>query len=343
MTRAEIPALTREKAAQTILAARRVQIFIHRRPDGDAVGSAAALARLLGQMGKEARIVCADPVPHRLAFLIEGLDVCREPGTPREDTLRAALDTASAAQLGALSPLAETIALSVDHHGTGEPWCPHCTDGQAAACGEIVAVFYEMWLSAGAVLPDAAAARALYAAIASDTGGFRYANTTPQTHRIAARLLGEIGAAQDGGDDAAMLCHRLFESCTMKEWTAKRLAMGSLVLSPGGRIGAVVFTRKMMADNGLAEEDISDLVDLPRSLEGVRIALFVCQRADDPCAWRVSARANGEYDVAAVCAGFGGGGHKRAAGCSIFAADADAAQEAALSAFDAALPEEDAP
>ncbi len=342
MTRAEIPALTREKAAETLCAARCVQIFIHRSPDGDAVGSAAALARLLLQMGKEARIVCADPVPHRLAFLTAGLDVCREPAAPEEGTLRAALDTASEAQLGALSPLAETIALSVDHHGTGEPWCPHCTDGTAAACGEIVAGFYDGWLGAGLVRPDAAVARALYAAIASDTGGFRYSNTTPETHRTAARLLEEIRAARDGGDDAAMLCHRLFESCTMKEWTAKRVAAESLVVSHGGRIGAVVFTRKMMADNGLGEEEISDLVDLPRSLESVRIALFIRQRADDPCAWRVSARANGEFDVAAVCARFGGGGHKRAAGCTVFAADADAARETVLAAFAAALPDEDA-
>ena len=333
-------AVTLAEAAARLAQSGRVRVFIHRSPDGDAVGSAFALTRMLRQRGCEARVVCADPIPQRLEFLTDGQhDVRCTDADGAPDVLRAAVDVAAPGQLGALAPLADTITLSLDHHGIGTPWCAHYTDPTASAAGEILARLYRMLCDEGTLRPDAAVARALYAAIVSDTGGFTYANTTPETMRIGAALLSEIAAASDGGDDAAMICHRLLASKTMSELRAERLCLDALTLAEDGRLGAVLITQRMLEENGLCEEDLANCVNLPRSVAGVQIALSIRQ-TQELTAWRVSARAVGDADVAAVCAVFGGGGHRRAAGCTITAPDADAALSLALGAFRAALPPE---
>lgn len=333
-TENNFPALGGEDAARILRSADSALICIHRNPDGDAVGSGFALAEMLRAMGKTARVVCADEIPHRLAFLAAGQDDCTYlPGMEDGYSLVCAVDTASPAQLGDLAPLAGKIALSIDHHAANEPYSPNWTDASASAAGEILFRLYRQLRKDGVLAENAAVCRRLYAAIVSDTGSFKFANTTRDTLLAAADLVGEIGAAADGGDDPAMICHRLFECRTMTELYAQRAGIDALRLAHDGELGVVLFTTDMLRENHITAEDIGNIVGLPRSVEGVKIALSVKQSEDDATQWRVSSRASCDLDVSSVCAAFGGGGHRRAAGCVITAPDADAAYRTVCEAF----------
>jgi phosphoesterase RecJ-like protein len=247
------------------------------------------------------------------------------------------VDTASVGQLGELCHLADKIGVSIDHHGTGEIFCPAFVDPAASAAGEILFDLYRMWQETGRIQANADIARLLYTAIVSDTGSFKYSNTTKKTMLAAAELIGEIQSATDGGDDIPMLCHRLFECRTLTELRAQRAGIDALRLEHEGELGIVLFTQAMLHDNGLTMEDIANVIGLPRTVDGVKIALAIKQSPDDPTTWRISSRANVDVDVSAVCATFGGGGHKRAAGCSIVAPDAETAAAIAIEAFGEAL------
>lgn len=338
MMQSEFPTLTLEEAAQQLLSANRILILIHRNPDGDAAGSAFALKRMLCAMGKPAHVVCADPLPKRLSFLLWEQEDCHYAADMEAAyDLLCSVDVASAAQLGTLAGLAPKIRLSLDHHGMNDPFCPHCTDPAASASSEILYRLYRQWVHDGLIKKNADTARALYTAIVSDTGSFKYSNTTRDTFLAAADLVDEIAHADDGGDDVAMLCHRLFECRTLSELHAQRAGIDALHFAHNGEIGAVLFTRQMLRENGLTEDDIGNIVSLPRTVDGVKIALSIKQSEEDPSVWRISSRASCDIDVSAVCAQFGGGGHRRAAGCTITAATADLALQTALDAFGQAL------
>lgn len=331
--------LTLSGVADLLSSAERVLIFTHRNPDGDALGSSFALAQMLRRMGKSARVVCDDSAPKRLRFTLREQEDCiYTEGMESEYDLLCAVDTASVGQLGTLGHLAKKIGVSIDHHGTGEVFCPAFVDPEASAAGEILFDLYCLWQEEGKLSPDADIARLLYTAIVSDTGSFKYSNTTKKTMLAAAELMGEIQSATDGGDDIPMLCHRLFECRTLTELRAQRAGIDALRLECDGQLGIVLFTQAMLRDNGLTMEDIANVIGLPRTVDGVKIALAIKQSPDDPTVWRVSSRANCDVDVSAVCAAFGGGGHKRAAGCSISAPDAESALAIAIAAFGKALP-----
>ncbi len=343
MTESKAIAVTLDEAVRVLTDAPSVLIFIHQNPDGDALGSGFALAQMLRGMGKTARVVCADEIPHRLCFLMRGQDDCAyTEGMESDYALLCAVDTASTAQLGALSPLAEKITLSLDHHEQNDPFCAHCTVPTASAAGEVLFDLYGLFVAEGQLTPSADIARLLYAAIVSDTGSFKFSNTTKTTLLKAAELLEAISTAEDGGDDLAMLNHRLFSCRTLSELYAQRTAIDSLRLFFDGALGVVLLTEEMLTQNGLSREDFGDIVGIPRSIEGVRIALSVKQSETDPTSFRISSRATEDLDVASVCASFGGGGHRRAAGCTVTAPDAESAIAIVTEAFGRLLGAEDA-
>ena len=330
--------ITLADAARILCRGERVLIFTHHNPDGDCMGSAFALLLMLRQMGKTARVVCGDPIPKRLIFTLrEQADCVYTEGMEADYDLLCAVDTASVGQLGSLGHLSEKIGVSMDHHGTGEVFCPAFVAPEASATGEILFDLYRLWQEDGTSRADADVARLLYTAIVSDTGSFKYSNTTKKTMLCAAELMGEIQSATDGGDDISMLCHRLFECRTLTELRAQRAGIDSLRLECDGQLGIVLFTQDMLRENGLSMEDIANIIGLPRTVDGVQIALAIKQSPDEPTLWRISSRANCDVDVSAVCASFGGGGHRRAAGCSISAPDAESALATAVAAFGKAL------
>ncbi len=306
--------LSCEAAADRIRGGVDTLVILHRRPDGDAVGSGFALKLLLEAMGCRAFCVCEDEIPERLRFLTDGLQESILVENLPADLSTAqiiAVDTASPAQMGGLyEAYKDRVDLMIDHHGKGKMYADGWVDGDRAAAGEMVCHLSRALLRAGrlSAIP-AGVDRLLYAAISSDTGCFRYSNASPAVHRTAADLL-------EAGFDAADINHRLFGIKSEKLLLAERLGYDRLHLFAGGRIGVVDFPFSLKAAHDLADEHLETLVDIPRSLSGTEVAVAIRQPGEGPT-YRISMRASTDVDVSEICAAFGGGGHKKAAGCTI--------------------------
>lgn len=307
----DLRSVTLDEACDLLIAAERPTILSHVRPDGDTVGSAAALCAILDAMGKRAAWDCADTLPKRLAFLFRDVPVATQEENAGGTVI--AVDVASPAQLGALAERYGAVHLSIDHHGTGELFAPSLVCPDASATGEVLYAVAARLIERGALpsLPTAAAA-AIYAAISSDTGCFKYANVTPETHRVAAALL-----SRDIGADR--INHLLYDSRSPEQLKAEKIALSRLTTRHGGRIAAVCLSR---ADReGLSDEDFETAVDIARSMAGVEIALAIRELEGGVC--KVSLRST-EANVAAVAQSFGGGGHLHAAGCTVLGEPEDA-------------------
>ena len=334
------PTISVEEICDILEDCPRMLILTHVNPDGDCIGSAFALKLMVEAVGGTARCVCPSELPRRLQFLMTGQDDMHlaTEGMSLSEALDeydviCSVDVASPMQLGELSCLSEQVDFMIDHHGVGTRFAPYLLDETASATGEIL---YDVYATLAArqvfeSLPDAA--RRIYAAMVSDTGSFKFSNTTPKTHLIAADLVNIINTANDGGMDTADVCRSLFGQRTLKELTAQMLAIQNLHFYEDGSLGVVTFTQQMLADAGLTEEEIGNVVDTPRGVEGVLVGLSIRQTAADPRAYKVSSRANVECDVSAVCASFGGGGHVRAAGCTIEADSMEDAENMVVGAF----------
>ncbi len=343
------PTVTLAEIADAVSSAKNTLILTHVNPDGDCIGAAFALRKLILACGGNARVICPNDLPKRLRFLASDslyMTEDEEPYDTRFDTetedisiydLILSVDVASPMQLGDLAAQIPHIRYMIDHHGMGEPFAVNYIDPTASAAGEIIYRLYTELKQRGTVGIVPEAARRMYAAIVSDTGSFKFSNTTPETHHIAAELVGEINNADDGGMDTADVCRSLFGQRTLKELTAQMVAIQNLRFYENGRLGAVLFTQQMLADAGLTEEEIGNVVDTPRGVEGVLIGISLRQLAADPTQYKVSSRANAEIDCAAVCANFGGGGHVRAAGCTITADDPEEALARMAEAFGGAI------
>lgn len=296
-------------------------VLFHRNPDADAVGSAFAMAMVLESLGSRAYCVCQDEVPARLHFLMHGRQesVLYETVPEEFEVERiVAVDTASPSQLGTLYPLFENkIDFMLDHHGVGEPYADYYIRPEAAAAGEILFDLVKQLATEERLTIDEALCTNLYAAISSDTGGFRYSNVTPETHLRAAELVAS-------GLDTAEVNHRLFYSKTMEELRAQAAGISNLQLYNDGKVGIVTCPYALKVAFGLQDQHLETLIEIPRSLAGVEVAVSVRQSGPEGV-FRVSMRSSTDFDVAQICARLGGGGHQRAAGCTLTAADTDEA------------------
>ena len=328
------PALTVADAADIIAGCKSALIISHTNPDGDALGSATALKIILEALGCRAAVAVPTPVPDYASFLTDGMDVLyRDNEEDNYDTL-IAVDVASKNQLGALSPLADKFSLMIDHHGSGEAFAPYLTVPSASAAGEVIYDIYEELKLRGLVEQGGVeVARRLYAAISSDTGSFKYSNTTPKTFRVAAALSEKINSAEDGGLATWDISRLLHDTVTEKDLRIAAAIPGKIKLFADGALAVCLITADDMKLLGAEERDMGGAVDIVRSLKGVSVAVAVRQRIDGSGFYKISARANDDVDVAAVCASFGGGGHRRAAGASFESASPEAALKTAAEAF----------
>lgn len=322
MTDATFTRLSCEEACARLRGGVDSLVLCHARPDADAIGSAFAMRALLSAMGCRAYSACADEIPERLGFLVGDLQESILAANLPSDFVPVqiiSVDTASPAQLGDLrEQYVDRVDLMIDHHGKGEMYADGWIDPAAAATGEMVYAIAKELVRTGRIgeIPTEIDGL-LYAAISSDTGCFRYSNVTPETHRCAAELL--RGAA-DGRFDPADINHRLFEVKSEKLLLAEKLGFERLHLSSDGKVGIVDFPYDLKEKHTLKDEHLETLVDIPRGLEGVMVAAAIRQPAETGV-YRISMRSSCDVDVSAVCASFGGGGHVRAAGCTITCED----------------------
>lgn len=290
----------------------------HRNPDGDCVGSCVALVRILKALGAEAVCTFSEPVPERLKFIVgDGEYADFSPSLCEGKTVICA-DVASTFQLGSIGgELCDKIKMKIDHHDIGEDFAEReYVMPRAAATGEIIFDIASALEKAGKIAFDGKIAHAVYSAISSDTGCFKYSNVTRGTHLRAAVLV-------DKKIDCADINLRLFNTKTYAELTAEKLAIEGLRTFDDGKIALIAFPHEEIEKYGLVPDDFEAVIDIARSVMGALVAVSI--KETEPNVYRVSMRGNGGTNVAEICEHFGGGGHICAAGCTIKAQSIDEA------------------
>ncbi len=290
--------ITLEEAAKKLLEAHRVAISAHVNPDGDAVGSCLGLAGILRARGIQAEVLLDDAPPGNLKFL-PGIDGIRHPdGKALEVDLRVVLDADLDRINNAFQDVSPAPTLNIDHHITNRQAADFfCVENRAATAEMIteLAVLME-------VEPTPEIALCLYTGLATDTGFFRFPNTRPETMRMAARLM-EAGAKPN-------VVSEHIEEKPLSVFLGQAAALQMLEMSSGGRVAGVYLdqelTKKLEASEGF--------IDMIRVIEGAEAAVLV--RCLEPSKCRVSIRSKG-LDVTKVVMPYGGGGHVRAAGCTL--------------------------
>ena len=302
-----------QSLADLLKPGQRVCLTTHVNPDGDGLGSEAGFALLLRGIGIDAVIANPTPTPPRFDFLFRDI-----PGADRTaeavKTLRSAdiivvLDISDLGRLGMLSPTVADRGVPVaciDHHvspGT-LPAGPRYVDPTAAATGELVA---EIALANRWPL-TAAVARALYVAILTDTGGFRFSNTHPRTLRIAAELL-------ETGLDPESIYLDVYANAPVGRPRLLAETLQTLVVEPEYGLGWVTVPPGAVERHGVTVDDLEGIVEFPRSVAGVKLAMLFREMSGGRV--KVSLRSVGDVDVAAFAKPYGGGGHAHASGMAL--------------------------
>ncbi len=294
--------------ASRLRAADSALLVAHVNPDADALGSSLAVAVALEALGVDAQVSFPDDpfeVPLALRFLPrQDLIVAPEQAIPAD--LVMSMDASSGDRIGRLLAVGESAPafIAVDHHASFVPFAPMVhADATRPATGLLA---LEIIDALGVDLtPDMALC--LYAAISSDTGSFRFASTTPESMRAAARLM-------ETGIDFAGAAKAMFDTKSRDFLRLQAEVMGDLeVLTAGGVAVAVIRVSRQDRDrHGIAFTQVESLIDAVRTVEGVEVAVVLTQ--DDHGLWRVSSRSLGAVDVGRACTSQGGGGHVMAAG-----------------------------
>ncbi len=297
---------TLKDIADALLRAGKVNIFPHILMDGDAIGSASALCGVLRSKGIDAKVVLEDKIPDYLMFLDDGC--CTYDMASREGA-----DTALCIDCGDRKRFPERaelfdsspLKICVDHHETSDGIGDlNYVDPGAAATGEIV---FELIGELGAG-PDRKTAEALFAAITTDTGNFQYSNTTKKTHEIITKLY-------DTGFRAYDVSMRLYENEPFRKITLQGDIMNRAESFADGRGIMTTVSLGDLERHGALMEDTEGLVAMMRGISGVELAVLLKENGPDNI--KVSFRSKKYVDVAAISARYGGGGHKRAAGCTL--------------------------
>lgn len=283
-------------------------ILTHRRPDGDTVGCAVALCMGLRQLGKQAVIYQNPQFTKRYLPWLDGLTA----ETVAETVV--AVDIASPG----LFPMgfAGTVDLCIDHHGSNEFYAGQtCVEGDRAACGEIILdVLQELGVSV-----DAKMAEALYIAVSTDTGCFRYSNTTAGTHRAAAVLM-ECGA------DVYSINRMIFETKTKARYQLEAYLTEGMRLYADGKIGVCALPEAEKHRMGVTEDDADSISGFARDMEGVEIGVMLRDLPNEQC--KISLRTDNRlHDASAICKVLGGGGHSAAAGATVSGSLEDGCRE----------------
>lgn len=306
---------------EALRGARRVLFTMHRHPDGDALGSALALACAMREAGREVVVYNPDEVPYNFRFLPLADTVVKTLGPEERFDVTVATDSGSASRLGPDLPGRERrgVFINLDHHVTTEPFGDlNYVDPEAAAVGVLA---YKIIQGLGlAVSRDAA--QCIYASILADTGSFRYASTDPESLRIAAALL------EAGVDPWEMTMH-IYEQQPMARMKLLAEVLSTLELAEGGKLATLTITQAMLAKTGTTQDLTDGFINQARSVQGVEVAASFTEPSGDELSrgeqpgWRVSFRSRGHVDVSKIAQVFGGGGHKNAAGCTVDANEAE--------------------
>ena len=297
---------TFKEIAEVLLKADKVLIYPHINADGDAAGSAAALCHTLRRLGKTAYVLIEDLLPANLRFMDKGYFTFDEKVMEHAD-VSVCVDCGDFGRFPKRKEkfISAKTTVCVDHHGTTQKFCDYnYIDPAAAATGELIyALIKEMGID-----PDVETGEAIFAAITTDTGNFQYSNTTKNCHLIMAELF-------DLGVDTNKVSVEIYENERPEKLVIATKALSTLELFGGG-FGAIAYlTLEDMKEIGAEPFETDGIIGKLRSISGVEYAAFVKEK--EPGVIRVSMRAKRRGNVADIAAQLGGGGHVKAAGCTL--------------------------
>lgn len=303
--------ITIEAAARFLLEHDRYTILSHANPDGDTAGCAYALCIALRSIGKKANVRCGDKFSERFDFMWKN---AAEEEFDEETVI--SVDVADRLLLGDLNEeYGGRVELAIDHHVTHVTFEKRLlNEPNAAACAQTV---FKVIEAMNIPLNEDIAA-CLYTAIATDSGCFKFSSVSPETHRIAARLLEyDFGFAQ--------LNYTLFDLKTRERIALEEQIYREMEYYFDGKCAVVTLPKNAL--DKVDSEDANGISSIPRQVQGVEIGVVIKEKKDG---WKASLRSNSYADVQAICKVFGGGGHIRAAGCSFKGMSAQQAKELLL-------------
>jgi len=304
-----------------------ILVASHENPDADTLGSALALYLFLKKKGKKVTVGCKDKVPHFLDFLPGAGDVVLLP-VNEVFSLAIVVDASGFYRINA-----EVKALRkarIDHHIGGDfygeydyidPFAPSTT-----------ALIYRLLCAWDRSAIDKDIAQNLYAGLATDTGFFKYSNTTAETFQLARELV-ELGA------EPHWTYVNFAERESLNKMKLISKVLDTLSLHEDGLVAGITIFDRFFKETGCEYSDSEGLVNYPRSLEGVEVAYAIIEKPEEGV-WKVSLRSKGKVDVAKIAEALGGGGHKYASGCKIKADSYESALEKLLSAIREGLKKE---
>ena len=295
-------------------------ILTHKRPDGDTIGCAAALMELLRGLGKTAWLLESQDATRLFQEYLEGRTA---PADFTPDTV-VSVDVATQNLLPPnAQPYRDRIDLAIDHHPSQEFFARQTwVETDKAACGELL---YALAVELDGL--NERVATPLYVAVSTDTGCFVYSNTTPNTHRVAAELMA-------AGAPYQRLNKKHFRTKTLARMRLEGLILQNLKLYHGGSVAVAPISLAMMAQAGATEDDAEDIAAFVGLIEGVRHSATIRELCRGEC--KISLRTAAELNASDVCARLGGGGHKAAAGCTVYGSVTEA-ERAIVEAIDAQM------
>jgi phosphoesterase RecJ-like protein len=294
-----------DRIVSALRAGTSVLISVHKNPDGDALGSQLGLLMMLERLGKKVHAHNLDPVPEIYRFLPGQERITTGTNVPGTYDTMVVLDAdPSRTGLFAGGYPARTL-VNIDHHVTNrKEWPLTWLDADAAATGEMI---YRIGVALGAPV-DRDIALCLYTSVFTDTGSFRYSNTSAESMRIAAALL-------EKGADPWVVTENVYESFSYRRIKLLGEVLSGMERSADGRTAWVVVTEELYRRTGTNAEDTDNFVNFVRSVKGVEVAVLFRQTA--PEQFKISMRSKGRVDLSGLARSLGGGGHRNAAGGTV--------------------------
>lgn len=282
-------------------------ILTHKSPDGDTLGSGFGLCYALRFLNKNANVVCSDEIPERYSYFTKEY-------APQDFEVKTvvAVDVADPVLLGKYSDMA--VDFCIDHHKSNKFYAKETyVDETAAATVEIIAqilLFLEVEFTP--LIADC-----IYTGLCTDTGCFRYSNVTPHTLLTASAML-------SNGADAYNINRIMFETKTRARVEVEKDVYQNMKFFEEGKIAVISLSQELLQKTGAGEDELEGVSAMGRQIEGVEIALTLREKPNGEI--KVSARTGQSVDASEVCKNFGGGGHARAAGCSVMMSLEDACE-----------------
>ena len=297
--------MTLDSILEEIKMAEKIVILTHEAPDGDAIGSSLAMKLAIKQLGKESDVII--PEYSRLFAFLPGADEIKKESDIHEYDLAIAVDCADLKRLKCGEDYFETSKrkIQIDHHGSNTMFGDlNFVNPVSPACCEILVEMFGYY----GIDIDKNLGACLVTGIITDTGGFRYSKITAETFEFTAELLQK-------GVNVSDIYKRVLDTKTKENFELSKLVINRMELLEEGKVTYTYITQEDTKSIGAEIGDHEGLVEIGRDIEGVEVSIFIREKEDG--SYKASLRSNDYVNVADICLLFGGGGHEKAAGCSI--------------------------